>query len=706
MSRNAAQKKPTVSLDVTKLDWCIAIAIGCALSLGVWRELLLGGGIVGGDTYPYFFPQKQVMADAFAHGELPLWHDRTGLGYPLHAESQAGIFYPTNQILYRLCDINTAYNTSIMLHYSLAFIFAWRFARSQTLSQSSALLAAMVFVYGWFPARLSLEWSIIGGVWFPCCLWLTDRLITRPSRGTGCLLAFAFGTHLLAGHFTLAFITQLCCLGYAVLAGSRIRENSEREGPLTSSATGLQTPSSRLKVGALVTAAIAIGIPLAAVQLIPTLELRQFSQREGSNTAFDPAYGHMPPVYLSQLVASWWYWHSPEIVQSRKMMQFPFLMSPAGTNQVEAHLYVGLIPLGLVLCLFQFSVRQRLWTTHWKIWLVLAVAAIIYAFGWLVPVTKYLPGFGFFMGPARYTMITTMGLAIVAGLVLDVLMRRRSRTFQFVITAFIAAVTLSDILASGAAPVCDAQIVPTPPIAGLQESWIVAALADEPAPRLLAPGPNVGNLFGAGCIPQYLGLGPAEYFQNDALFDTIPVDADTEFPRKVDTARLRDRGVTHVLTQDAVAKLSSELELVRAAPDSFLNRVWARGNAPCYLYRLKSATGRIAVEPASSLNQFSWIEQRPSRQGFRISLNEAAVVSVNDLMFPGWQVKVDDADAVAMTSRGFRRSVHVDAGKHTITWTYRPMSFMLGAGISCVTLLVMCVSLVLTRREPKVDVAL
>ena len=231
---------------------------------------------------------------------------------------------------------------------------------------------------------------------------------------------------------------------------------------------------SRVRACLLVTGAIAAGICLAAVQLIPTMELRQLSQRDGSNAVFDPAYGHMPPVYLSQLIAGWWYWHSPEIVQSRQMLQFPFLMSPADTNQVEAHLYVGLIPLGLVLCLLQYSVRQRLRATHWKIWLMLSGMAIIYAFGWLMPVTRHVPGFGFFMGPGRYTIITTMGLAIVSGLVLDTLLRRRSRTIRIVMTAIIAAITLCDILASGDAPVCDAQIVPTPPIAGLQDSWIAA----------------------------------------------------------------------------------------------------------------------------------------------------------------------------------------------------------------------------------------
>ena len=690
-----SQRKSTQARHVTKSDWFVAIAIGCALSLGVWHELLMGGGIVGGDTYPYFFPQKQVMAEGFAHGELPLWHDRTGLGYPLHAESQAGIFYPTNQLLYRLFAVNTAYNISILLHYALAFVFAWRFCRSQALSHASALLAAMVFVYGWFPARLSLEWSIIGGVWFPCCLWLTERLVSRPGRSAGCLLSLAFGTHLLAGHFTLAFITQLCCLGFALLTAGR----------RTSVDDGAKSVS-RVRAGMLVTGAIAVGVCLAAVQLIPTMELRQLSQRDGSNAAFNPAYGHMPPVYLSQLVASWWYWHSPEIVQSRQMLQFPFLMSPAGTNQVEAHFYVGLIPFGLVLCLVQDSVRQRLRATHWKIWLILSGMAIIYAFGWLVPLTKHVPGFGFFMGPGRYTMISALGLAIISGLVLDALLRRRSRAMQIVITTIVAAITLCDILASGDAPVCDAQIVPIPPMAGLQDSWIAAELAREPAARLLAAGPNVGNLFGVSCVPQYLGLGPAEYFRRDALFDTMPVDAETVFPSDSDVRRLRDRGVTHLLTQEAVSNPSPDLELIRAAPDSFLNRVWARGNSAGWLYRLKSATGRIAIDPASALHQFSWIERRPSRQVFRVLLSDDAVVSANELMFPGWQVTVDGSQATAITSGGFHRSVHVAAGEHTIAWTYRPLSFLLGAGASLVSLLAMCFCIVLERRQPKVEVRL
>ncbi|MCA9049366.1 MAG: hypothetical protein KDA89_11595, partial [Planctomycetaceae bacterium] len=425
---SATSAAPTASAGVTEervtsMQWVFAVLTAGLLAAVVWKDLLTGGGIVGGDTYPYFFPQKVVVQDAWSHGEIPLWHDRTGLGYPLHAESQAGVFYPPNLILCRLTDVNAAYNAGILLHYILACVFTWRFARCQGLRQGSALLAAMVFVYGWFPARLSLEWSIIGGVWFPCCLWLTDRLIRQPSALRFVLLSAALGLHLLAGHFTLAFITELTCLAYAVASGLRASGGEQRD--VSQHFGTLRSKIPQLLPTLLTGTALVTALLLAAVQLVPTLELRQLSQRDGAHEVFNPAYGHMPPVYLTQLIAGWWYWHSPEIVMSREMLRHPWLASSADTNQVEAHLYVGLIPLLLLTGLLSSRVRSLLKGRPWKMWMVLSALAVLYGFGWFVPITRHLPGFGFFMGPARYTIITAMGFSVVSGLVLDALQRRQ-----------------------------------------------------------------------------------------------------------------------------------------------------------------------------------------------------------------------------------------------------------------------------------------
>ena len=134
-----------------------------ALALLFWWPLFGGAGFIGGDVYSYYLPQKVVYAEDLAAHRLPLWNNRAGHGYPIVGESQTGPFYPANLFLYSLLPINLAYNANHVLHYLLAFAFTWLYARSLALSRWSAGLAALVYVYGWFPSRSCWEWAIIGG---------------------------------------------------------------------------------------------------------------------------------------------------------------------------------------------------------------------------------------------------------------------------------------------------------------------------------------------------------------------------------------------------------------------------------------------------------------------------------------------------------------------------------------------------------------
>ncbi|MCA9064264.1 MAG: YfhO family protein, partial [Planctomycetaceae bacterium] len=542
-------------------QWVVALAVGALIALTIWRQPFFSGGLIGGDTYPYFFPQKQMLSDAFAHGEIPLWHDRTGLGYPLLAESQAGVFYPTNQILYRLFDVNRAYSLSLVLHYWLAFVATWRFARSQMISPLSALLAAVIFVYGWFPARLSLEWSIIGGVWFPVCLWMADRWTERRTLQRFAALTVCFALHLLAGHFTLAFITQLTCLAYVILK------------PVLHSAAEQQTSRRRQIIQNVVSVIGAIGVAglLAAVQIVPTLELRAYSQRDGQQqgqqAAFDPQYGHLPPVYVTQIAASWWYWHSPEIVVQQKFKQPSPLKSPADTNAVEAHLYFGLLPLLLILLRTLTGFQRHCHKSVSHRWLLLGALALVYSFGWFVPWTRVLPGFGFFMGPGRYTIVTAMAGAIIASLSLDELLRRRSSMAAISIVTILCVLTLADLLKSSNT-ISDAIVVEQPPLDGLNESWIRRKLTqEETAPvRLLMAGQNVGNLFGVSSLPVYLGIGPREYFEEQKQYRSKPADGDNApFPTAQELRLLQSRGVTHIVLTEPVSNPSAEIKLIGAA---------------------------------------------------------------------------------------------------------------------------------------------
>ena len=663
---------------VTLWQWTAACAVGLALSLLLWHEFLHNYDLTGGDTWSYLFPQKIALADSLARNQLPLWHDLTGLGYPLLAESQAGVFYPSNQILYRLLDVNHAYYTSLILHYTMAFVFAWRFARCQLVSHWSSLLVALVFVYGWFPARVSLEWSIIGGVWLPLTLWLTHEFLVRPSRLRFAVLTTCLAVHLLAGHFALAFINQLCLLGYTAFQ-LILRRGETRP---------------RLTVAAAIPVAVLMSMALSAAQLLPSMELKLTSQRDGAQKEFDPGYGHMPPVYLTQLIASWTWWHSDVILMDRRILQLPGSIG-ADTNPVEAHFYLGLIPLLLAgRCLLPGTQRRSTQVNRWC-WISLGILSVIYATGWLLPVTGYLPGFAWFMGPGRYTIVATLAGAILAGLALDTLLRRpQAHVFAVLV---VAGITWTDLHQSSRM-VADA--VPRPSIfTDRDESWVRDYFYSQPARtcRLLASGPNVGNIFGVSCLPVYLGIGPSVYFSDRLVLETQVDNSEFASPQQI--SRLQMLGVTHLLTTDPADQFDAVLERVGADPDVFLNRIWGEPGKTRYLYKLREPGQRLGSDPPGAMTSWKTVEDTPQDITFEVELNQTAQVNLKELMYPGWTVEIDGQPVDALPGDSLVRSVRMDRGTHILRWYFESAVVRTGICVSGLAFFIVWMAVVIPIRR-------
>ncbi|MCL4263663.1 MAG: YfhO family protein [Anaerolineae bacterium] len=57
-----------------------------------------------------------------------------------------------------------------------------------------------------------------------------------------------------------------------------------------------------------------------------------------------------------------------------------------------------------------------------------------------------------------------------------------------------------------------------------------------------------------------------------------------------------------------------------------------------------------------------------------------------DTYYPGWQATVDGVDTAVYRANSLLRAVYVPAGAHTVTFTYYPLDFMVGAVISLLTL--------------------
>jgi len=646
----------------------IHLVLAVGLTMVFFGRLWWGGGLVGGDVYSYSLPQKTFLADRLQAGEIPLWNPLVGQGYPVLGESQTGVVYPLHWLAYGLLETQTAWNFVLLVHYIAAFLAMTWCARQLGLTRSGALLAAVVYVYGWFPPRAFLDWAILGGVYLPLVIgctaaWWQTR---QPSYLLG--LSLSLGLQLLGGHYQIAFLTWLLWAAY--VGGSLWSQRS----------SAAQVHSSRvMPVGGLALAFL-LGVGLAAVQLLPTWELKTRSQRADVGGEHDPGYGHIPPLYLSQVVLPW-VWYDPAIDQDAALNKLTWLRSPAGTNRVEAYLYFGLLPFALALVQIASGLRTPTERRTTLFWLLMAILSVIYATGWLMPVLQHLPGFSFFRGPGRAGLLTTFAIAVLAGQGLARCLALSGPRWSSRVVVLVMLITVADLWWFPRT-VSYAVAVDVPPLRFRDVSPLRKRLLAETQPvRLYAPGPNLPTLLGVSAVPVYLGLGPAEYF--DPRYQLPGVEPeDFHAYSEARGQWLRDAGVTHILAFEPLEPRGWPVDFVSGGFDPLLNPAWGRFQEPIYLYRLREAPGRVGWTAADASATAKITSYTPHRVEVSAESVTAGTLVLRDLNFPGWQTWVDGTLVTDAPTEGMFRAVKLSPGPHKVVWCYRPHSVYWGAGLS------------------------
>jgi hypothetical protein len=646
----------------------VALGLTLLLAIGLtylfWPVLWHGGGLVGGDIYPYFFPQKQLLGESLRSGELPLWNNRTGHGYPIVGESQTGVFYPAH-LIYAVVDLNTAYNAVQLSHYVLAFMACWLFLRRWGVGTIPGWLGAVSYTYGWLPVRMCNEWAALGAAWFPAILWCGESYLQTARLRYLITLSALLCLQMLAGHFHLAFITQVTLVAYLIL---RLGFAQERVSPTLS--------ANRLRAELFCMIALLCGFGLAAVQLLPTWELKQFSQRAELGPEHHPGFGFIPAWYLGQLVAPWAY-YVPET-------KLGVGSDGSSTNTVEAHLYCGLLPLLFAVSGF-FGSRASRRSRDW-IWGLLGLLALIYTTGYLMPVARYMPGFGFFNGVGRFGIVFNLAIATLAATALERISQHMlGRWAMWIGLACVAATVADTCWVAGM--VQHTFVVEKPPIRYLEHSPIRKELALSTQPvRLFSRGANLPNLLGVASTPVYLGLGPNAYFDPQmAMPQPLPFET---APTAEQITWLQHAGVTHVLSFSELNPAVWPVSLILATPDAFLNRAWGHGTAPFYLYELQGSRGRVAWQTPRTGDRATLVEYHLNRVEIDANSTEGGTLILTDLAWPGWIVEIDGQPAKHVQLTGIDqqfRAVQVPAGKHRIRWVYRPKSLWIGLTISAVT---------------------
>jgi hypothetical protein len=578
--------------------------------------------------------------------------------------------------------------TSQLLHYVLAFAGGWCLGRQLGLGRVTAGWLALVYVYGWFPARICLEWAILGGAFQVWMLWLLVKYRQQGGRYLLGAMALLLGTHLLAGHYNLAFITLLAVGSLALIPGAWLRGQDDK---VLAAHDALPRRITWLGL------AILGGFLIGSVQLVPTWELKGLSQRAETGETFAPGYGHLPPLAITQLAAPW-LWHGAEIDTDHALQVASWGTIPAATNKAEAYVYAGLLPFLLTLYgwlkLRQFDslLRRKI-----LLWTGVLIVSLLFATGWPIVWLQKVPGFAFFMGPGRYTVLSTLALAVISGLVLEDLLQGMNAVSKTLLLGVLALLTTADLWGASreyawgsgsffGRQVFYATLIDQPPTRLIPQSEIGSILDAEPGePRLYGPGPNAPTLTGHSAIPVYLGIGPKAYVEIPLRFGFDNTASSEDVQDTVN--QLAGLGVTHLLLEAPIREDLWPVELLFSGIDPFLNRIFGRSE-PYFLYRLRPSRGRAWLIPDSA-GQVTSVESRPNKVTIEVDVTEGAQVVLAELMYPGWTVEID-GQAASPNSSALLRETAISAGKHVITWSYRPLSVLLGTGFTVLGLLLAC----------------
>jgi hypothetical protein len=179
-----------------------------------------------------------------------------------------------------------------------------------------------------------------------------------------------------------------------------------------------------------------LGIGLAAVSILPMIELGELSRRSVSNW----------DLYISKALPPW------QLLAIAAPFAFGGFWTAAGIpvpyfglgGPAENTGYVGLAPLALALAGAFFLTRQR---RDAQLWLGLTAIAVLLCLGAATPVGTlfyYAPGYASFRVPARHLFVVSLCLSIVSGLAFAELTRRRE-SFGLVAAAVFATIVATAI---------------------------------------------------------------------------------------------------------------------------------------------------------------------------------------------------------------------------------------------------------------------
>jgi len=368
-----------------------------------------GKVIFWGTASLQFIPWNQFLFDSVLNGVFPLWNPYNGMGVPFIANLQSAVFYPLNWILFPfyvlfgIKGLTLGITLLIPTHLFIGGIGIMKILGYFERSKFSQFLSAIIFVFsGYILTRLSFISMVWAFAWVPWAVFACMQL--KPINENGSYkqifkLSILIALQILAGHAQTTFYTILVSAIIVIFLKFGSIKNQ------------------LFKIISFI-ASIVLSFMISAVQIIPTIEFLQNSQRRSEvGYEFAANLSLWPARLITVLFGN--FWGNPNSGR--------FL---SGGNFWEENIYLGVFPIAILIILFwtyirknrkaQISKQSRIII---KIYFALVIFSVLFAFGRffvLFPfLYEYIPFFSLFQAPSRFLIVYVLSMSILFGFGFD-----------------------------------------------------------------------------------------------------------------------------------------------------------------------------------------------------------------------------------------------------------------------------------------------
>src|SRR5260221_1538730 len=261
----------------------IFIVCGFFWRVFVFREVPLPGDFIVGVYYPWLdykwgttagvpvknpittdvvsftYPMQTLAMNLMKKGIWPLWNPYILAGSTLLANFQSAPFAPT-RIVYFLFNQVTAWSADVILQFILAAIFTYFLLRHWRVSRFASIFGGIAYAFSGYNLIFS-EWNghTLTTAFIPLALLFTDRLLSKQKYWDGFLLSITLAFQFFSGYTQTSVYTAIA-IGLLWL-------------------TRIAGEKKWFSKTLLLAIFCFFGVLLSAIQILPSVELIQNSQR-------------------------------------------------------------------------------------------------------------------------------------------------------------------------------------------------------------------------------------------------------------------------------------------------------------------------------------------------------------------------------------------------------------------------------------------